>query len=119
MKAILHHLHSPDAPELGRYNPGPGPFSMLIQANIGPDSGEGWESFDFVVCNASWLSGEVAEHAYRLGRHLLIVDRFDLGLIRRVIEDICADATGPDWPDIARQLARYGRWEFEDYREHP
>jgi hypothetical protein len=54
-----------------------------------------------------------------MGRHHLVVNRYDLELIRGAIEDLCREATGSDWSSVAEYLARFSKWEFEDYREIP
>jgi hypothetical protein len=115
MNAVLKRLHSPDVADLHNYRPRE-PFQVLIQAMIGPDSGPGEESFDFLVCSPSWLAQEVADGGYQFGRHRLVVAQFDLAVIRNAIESICEGAEGDDWRTIAGQIARHGRWEFEDYK---
>jgi hypothetical protein len=93
-----------------------------VQAFVGvaPESrGEvraGHESFDFLVCTPRWLSEKVKSDGYVFGRHYLIVPHYDYALIHRAVTDLCEQAQGPDWDAVANFLARYGRWEFEDYR---
>ncbi|MBC6424126.1 MAG: hypothetical protein GDA43_24065 [Hormoscilla sp. SP5CHS1] len=52
---------------------------------------------------------------YVLGRHYLLLPKYDYSLIWQVIQGLCDEAEAPDWKTIASRLSRYGRWEFEDY----
>jgi hypothetical protein len=47
---------------------------------------------------------------------LHIVPRYDWDTIKRALTDICEAAPGDDWESISTYLARYGAWEFEDYK---
>lgn len=118
IQAELRRLHSPDAPKLDDYTPStPEHFGILVQAIIGPKAGLGEESFDFMVCTPSWLGEQVARAGYIVGRHHLVVDHYDMKAIRAVIQDLCRQAVGPNWASVAAYLARFGKWEFEDYQE--
>jgi hypothetical protein len=46
---------------------------------------------------------------------LLIVEAFNVDLVESYLRKRVAQATGADWPAIAGKLARWSRWEFEDY----
>jgi Immunity protein 8 len=114
-KAVLRRLHSPDAPDMSSYVPeDPDRFAILVQAMIGPEGDEGEESFDFLVCTPEWLADRVADEGHEFGRHHLIVARYDPELINRALHELCETATG-EWSAVATYLARYGKWEFEDY----
>jgi hypothetical protein len=116
MRAELRYLHSPDAPDLSAYQPEtPDHFHILIQAMIGPEGEPGEESFDFVVCTPAWLAGQIAADGPRFGRYHLLMREFDLSLLERTIQHLCSRTTGPDWNSVAEILARWGKWEFEDY----
>jgi hypothetical protein len=118
MKAELRQLHSPDAPHLEDFvPPNPEDFGMLVEASIGATDEEGEDLFGFIVCTPAWLARQVAQSGYLMVRNHLVVNRYDLELIRGAIQDLCSDATGSDWNSVAKYLARFGKWEFEDYRE--
>ncbi len=115
-KAVLRSLHSPDLPNLVSCTPADSRhFGILVQAFIGPEGEVGEESFDFVVCTPSWLAAQIQQKRYVFGRHHLFVSRYDVQLIEVAVRELCAEASAPDWPSLAGYLARYGKWEFEDY----
>lgn len=118
MQAELRRLHSPDTPDLQSYSPvHPEHFGILVQAMVGPKGGRGEESFDFMVCSPTWLGDRAAEEGCVAGRHHLVMNRFDAEVLRGAIEDLCNRAIGADWARVAAILARFGKWEFEDYRD--
>jgi hypothetical protein len=94
----------------------PESFGLFVRALVGPNAGEGEESFDFTVCTPLWLDAQDFEKGFTWGRHHLLVKRWDLATVERAIRDICDHAEGPDWPAVAGRIGRYGHWEFEDYR---
>lgn len=118
MRATLRRLHSPDLFDLEHGQPDdPQCFGILVQALIGPMGEDGEESFDFLVCTPSWLATRIPEGAYRFGYHYLFLARYDYALLRSAILHICTLADGEDWSSVAGLIARYGRWEFEDYHD--
>lgn len=118
MRAELHSLISPDLPNMPTQIPDHVEhFGVLIQALVGASDGPGEESYDFVVCTPSWISTLVSREGFLFGRHYLIVEAYDYDLIFRVIDSLCSRTCGDDWLEIAAKLGRYGKWEFEDYRD--
>lgn len=118
IRAALRGLHSPDVPDLNAFvAEDPDRFGILVQAMIGPEGGLGAESFDFLVCTPAWLADEMGARGHQFGRHYLFVSRYDLELIEHVLRELCVRSAGPDWVTVATYLARYGKWEFEDYVE--
>lgn len=118
MKATIRRFHSPDVPDLDSWTP-PDPtcFGFLLQVLVGPQNAEGEESFDFVVCTPDWLKEKHGERAIILGRHHVLLFEYDLEGIKKALAEIEARASGNSWRDVASEIARYGRWEFEDYGE--
>jgi hypothetical protein len=117
VKAKLLRLHSPDAYSLQAYKPpDPDVFGLLVQAMVGPDDGKGEESFDFVVCTTRWFETQPFEKGFSWPRHHLFVKRWDYATVERAISDVVMHAEGDEWSSVANQIARFGSWEFEDYR---
>lgn len=115
----LRRLHSPDLWDMRSQQPDdPRDFGILVEAMIGPRDGPGEESFDFVLCTPSWLARLVAEERIVYGRHYLFVARYDYDAIFEAITRVCDSIQGETWQEVGERLARYGKWEFEDYREY-
>jgi Immunity protein 8 len=111
----LRRIHSPDIFDLN--NPSISedePYCVLIQAMFGPEGIEGEESFDMLVCNPLWVDLQSKKGMFS-GRHHLILRRFDVAQIRTFLNCIANNSSGESWSDVAEKLARYGKWEFEDY----
>lgn len=116
IRGRLRNLHSPDLKDL--QSPAlenPEDFSVLLQAFIGPEGAEGYESFDFLICTPRSLGSEVARQGVILGRHRLIVESYSYSHIWRAIDQLCQSTWGRDWNEVATKLGRHGLWEFEDY----
>jgi hypothetical protein len=117
ISAQLKRLHSPDVADLATYEPpDQGMFGFLLQIMAGPSGEDGEESFDVVVCTPSWLQERLDLTAVIIGRHYLIVHRYDYQVLRTFLADYCEKCRGDSWPEVAEQLGRLGKWEFEDYR---
>ena len=119
MRCTLRYLHTPDAPDLERFQPpDPAHFGILVQAMIGPeDESRGEESFDFVACTSSWLAEQSKGGKHRWGHGYLLLDAYDYSTLERAVSRLCATATCESWLEIAGRLARYTLWESDDYRE--
>lgn len=116
MRAVIRRVHSPDIPDLYGYEPDePDIFGFLLQILVGPDNGPGEESFDVYVCTPKWLMTRHNEDDIVAATHMLIVFRYDYERLHRFIEQRVYSAAGATWSDVARQLALFGRWEFQDY----
>ncbi len=115
IQAELRRLHSPDAVDLPLFTPLDAEyFGLLVQAMVGPKGQQGCESFDFMVCSPRWLENKMSSTGYVLGRHYLLLPKYDYNLIWQVIQGLCDEAEAPDWKTVASRLSRYGRWEFAD-----
>jgi hypothetical protein len=124
IQAELRHLNSTSVPdvELERFEPAaPTDVCIGVTVYIGPKGQQGEDLFDFDICTPRALERRLAgEEPGRLfGRHWIIVGRYSYEVVRFVIERLRSEARGPDWQAVAARLARYGAWEFEDYREAP
>jgi len=114
----LKRMHSPDIFDLDHAKISESePFCVLIQAMFGSVGADGEESFDVLVCNPLWVEEEARRGAFS-GRHHLIVARFDINEIRAFLQNAAVESAGEPWDEVARKLARVGKWEFEDYVEY-
>src|SRR5215813_8550469 len=118
VKPAIRSIHSPDVGALEAYSPvDPEVFGFLAQVMIGPDEGEGEESFDVRVCSPKWLLQRYDREDIIIGRHHLIMLEYDFGRMMRAIEAFCRECEAPTWRELALKLSRLGKWEFEDYVE--
>ena len=54
-----------------------------------------------------------------LGRHKIIVFKYDWPRLKSYIEKYVAEhGSGENWDEIGTRLARFGHWEFEDYKPY-
>jgi hypothetical protein len=114
--AEIKRLHSPDILDLATYEPEVADtFGFLLQIMAGPSGGDGEESFDVTVCAPQWLAERIGPSVL-IGRHHLIVSRYDFRRLKQFLENYCSKCTGNTWQEVAQQLGRIGKWEFEDYR---
>lgn len=120
IRAELHELLSSAlAPEsLDEFSPSLDDyFGILIDVVAGPAGGQGGDLFYFTACSPAWLA-EASSHTpkgFGWERARLVIPEWDLGVIRRAVEDLCRHTTGSSWTDVAVKLSRHMRWEFEDY----
>jgi hypothetical protein len=98
---------SPDDPEC---------FGLWIEFRAGLEDDAGADDFRLFVCTPVWLGNECDRKTVAWGRHMLIVAKYDLGAIKREIDQLIENCRGDDWPDIAREIAKFAGWEFEDYQ---
>jgi hypothetical protein len=70
------------------------------------------------VCTPRWLQDQLTSDSYIFARHHLIVATYDYELIRRALYKRFDGIQGASWSEVAQILARYGQWEFEDYRPY-
>jgi hypothetical protein len=120
MKALtptLRRLHSPDVYDLDSFRPTEADnFCVFIQAMFGSSDDIGEESFDILVCSPRWIEEKIRKDGPVIGRHHIIVNEFNIDVIRGVILRFASECKGSTWHDIALKLSRLGKWEFEDYR---
>jgi hypothetical protein len=113
MKAVLKGM-SNDYVDLNEWHPEDlEDFSVDILLKIGGASSAGADNFDLVVCTPRWLSR--FSDLGQWGRGMLVVNRYDIDLIRARVTSCIDDCVGDDWPSIASQLSRFFLWEFEGY----
>lgn len=117
MNAEIKFFHSTDVYNLELYQPKKeDDFCILLQVMAGPENKEGEESFDITVCTPNWLINNYNKDDIIIGRHHLIVFKYDWLIIKKTIMDYVNNCTGNDWYECALKLSRLGRWEFEDYK---
>ncbi|HID70146.1 MAG TPA: hypothetical protein EYP35_06735 [Desulfobacterales bacterium] len=118
MDAKLKRLHSPDIHDLMNYKPeDPEKFCFLLQAMVGPEGEDGEESFDIEICTPKWLEDSYDEDDIIIGRHYIIVQKFNYKKLVHTINRFLQNCSGVSWNEVANKVARLGKWEFEDYAD--
>lgn len=118
MKAIIKRLHSPDIYNLSDFVPEKADsFYILLQLIVSPLNIDGEESFDVILCTPKWLIENHQKSDIIIGRHHLIVFEYNYNRIYDKLKRIVENIEGHTWNDIAEQLSRLGKWEFEDYHK--
>jgi len=117
MRAELRYLHSPDADPLKDFRP-KGPFGILVTAIIGPHADKGQEAFNFMLCTPEWFVSDrlPMTNSIAVGRHVVFLREFDYPALEAFVRDYCVSCEGDTWHEVASKVARFGHWEFEDYR---
>jgi Immunity protein 8 len=96
------------------YDPDPGkPFSIELSVLIGPKDAPGEELFLVDVSNALFLRQEAAHSGPRLVVSTILVERFRVDAVERIVRSFCAGCRGESWHEVALKLTRLGRWEYE------
>src|SRR3954466_3614743 len=112
ISAQIKRLHSPDIPNLAAYEPEDRErFGFLLQIIAGPSEEDGEESFDVTVCTPGWLQQNVKPTDMLIGRHYLIVRRYNYERLMYFLVDYCQKCRGNSWTEVAEQLGRIGKWE--------
>jgi hypothetical protein len=115
MRAKLRSLESFDVDDLEHWTPPEGGWSIGLRAMVGPDDDIGEESFDFALCNPTWLASRTVEERFVSGRHTYFTDSFDWAAVHEFVRKRVETCEGASWPEVAEKLSRLAHWEFEDY----
>jgi hypothetical protein len=117
MRAEVKAIYTTDMDYLELYPPeDPGRFRIWVRAMVGSKVGEGEDSFDICVCTPSWIEEACEREGFVVGRHFLVVGRFDVAFIKKVIIELIEGCEGNTWQEVAEKVSRIGHWEFEDYK---
>ncbi|MEU7767186.1 Imm8 family immunity protein [Nocardia sp. NPDC049190] len=117
MKAELKGIYSPDT-DLADSSAELPTDTLLVQLMIGPENAPGEESFDVLVCTPEWNVRTSDSRRPETNEHTLVLDRIDIALVRRYVNDFLRDLERPTWQELATEISRVGKWEFQDYRRY-
>ncbi|UTW56755.1 Imm8 family immunity protein [Kordiimonas sp. SCSIO 12610] len=92
-------------------------FWADIVAEIGPEHGKGAEMFTFQVCSPKWLEHSLKSNDFIIDKNLIIIEKFDWQLIETAIKKLIARFECDTWEELAKEIDRYGEWEFHNYKE--
>ncbi|GGK92195.1 Imm8 family immunity protein [Nocardia jinanensis] len=115
MRAELKGMYSPDA-DLADPAAVGAADALLVQLMIGPAGAAGEEAFDLVVRAAGSGGVDAGRRGFDPAGRALVLDRMDIAVVRRYIDDFLRDLERPTWQALAGVIGRIARWEFADYR---
>lgn len=72
--------------------------------------------FEVLVCTPRWLDRRVRGGGPLIGRHHLVIERWDAARIQLCLTAAVESEDAPTWSDLATRVGRIGKWEFEDDR---
>ena len=117
MRAKIKRFHSPDV-DLNSFAPeDPTKVGFVLQLMVGPETGDGEESFDVTVCTAEWLRERYADRPVVSLRHHVLISEYHYQALTTELSRLVQRCVGETWSEVANQVARIGHWELKDYRE--
>src|SRR5262249_12169555 len=87
---------------------------LAFQVQIAPPESDGGDTFSFTVVTAERVG---LLGLPRWGRGLLIVEEFSWDQIERMLSRLIARASRETWVEVAAELSKELKWEFDGYRE--
>jgi hypothetical protein len=90
---------------------------VTVIAELGFE-GAGADIFNFYFVTVNRLAQLVSEKRHVLGRHTIVVERFDWDVAREAVEAVLSEVSGETWEEVGPKLAQYGEWEFDDYQPY-
>lgn len=116
IRAELRDIHCSDADPLETWVPYSDDWGLPFEMSIGSVGSSGADIFQVLVCSPAWIVREAREGAIVDGRHHLIVASYDFDRLHAYLRGRVSQVQGATWGEVAERLARFARWEFEDYR---
>ena len=128
MQAAISSMNIEDHRSDQHWFDDPTDFCVIVELNISSSTVDSGDIFSLTICSPKWFGKNVVcppkhhpthdrNNRAVFGRHYLFMDIYDEDEINRTLRDHVEAAHGDDWDEIATRLARYFRWEFEDYRQ--
>lgn len=115
MRASTRSIFSSDIDDTASWSPDSEEWALRVHVVAGPADGPGEESFDLAICSGEWLAEQARRDGIFDPRHHLVVDGFKWPELYAYLQRRVEQCHGDKWEDVAQQLSRLGRWEFEDY----
>ena len=117
MRAVLRSLTTDIDGDPEAFSGDLSEFGFFMEAEIGPEPGQGGDLFGFTVCSPEWLEQRCSKDGFVIGQHHVVIrvkDYSNRGL-RSSLDRWVSSVQGSDWSDLANKLRGFGMWEFEDY----
>lgn len=118
MKVKVNTIFSSDVSDLKLFIPDKHDnFGFSLTLNIGVAGDEAGDLFEMYVCTPKWLSDTLTKDAVFFGYQYIIVRSYNYDLLLKSINRVVENCSGETWEEIAVKLNRYGRWEFDEYKD--
>lgn len=88
-------------------------FLIQIELDIGAASMQGSKTFMITVVSPTRLEKALELNETEFGRGMLIARNYDVSRIRSSIEKTLQTCSGEIWAEIASNLSKYFRWEYD------
>ncbi len=112
MRARLKRLHSDEIPDLAGWRPPRADdFAVPLVLEVGVLGQRGRERFELLAATPAWLRARHPQGGGVLGAGLLLVFEWDYQRIRELLAREVEACTGRSWPEVARRVGRFARWE--------
>jgi len=116
LQAKLKQVHSPDVWDLQKYQPEVADnFSFLLELSVSTTESEAADNFDIFVCTPEWLKQHHKTDDIVVGRNRLIIFEYNYDRLINFLTKYCSKCSGDTWEEIAEQMSRLAKWEFEDF----
>lgn len=89
-------------------------FWITIEFDIGPTEGMGADVFTFNVTSPKRLGKIVALGEVESGRGLLIMNDYNFEKVTKLVSDLLKGIQQNTWSEVAMNIAKYARWEYDD-----
>ena len=92
-------------------------FDLTLEIGVA-DNVEGSELFSLIVCTPKWIEKCYLndDQPMMLGRHRLIVLKYDWEKILAFLEHEVAKCEGDTWEEVTDKVGRIALYEYEDLR---
>jgi hypothetical protein len=89
-----------------------------LELEVGERGVDGADLFQVIVATPEGLRRlPASSNGVLADRGLIVLDRFDWQLLRKVLNDILVACAAETWNESVLRLQRYFFWEYEDYRD--
>lgn len=90
---------------------------VFLDVYIGTVDEDGSDLFQFNFCSYDFAGDEIVKNGIWVKDAPIIVGNIDYNTFCRKMHDFVSSFEEESWTDLAKQLDRYGRWEFRDYNK--
>ena len=95
-------------------------MSFAVAVEIGDGDSVGCDLFYMSICNPAFLSKAADQEDWVWQNQMLVLATLSLENVRHAVErKILSEGPFQSWPEFARKMAPFMRWEFSDQNYPP